>query len=154
MSVARVDTTRKRKQLKFRQQAATSAALVVPAGDAGDMRLPGEGIKREATGSCFLVSPTVRTRKRTKCKVARRKPPSTKFARAWSERKKPTQTAWGKKLNVYASSIAPTGHCAAQAPQSTQRSAAISNLPSPSLMASQGQTLWQPPQAIHSLLIL
>ena len=30
------------------------------------------------------------------------------------------------KVCVYASSIAPTGHCAAQAPQSTQRSAAIS----------------------------
>ena len=61
MSAARVDTTRKRKKLKFRQQAATCAALVVLAGVAGDMRHPGEGIKREATGSCFLVSPTVRT---------------------------------------------------------------------------------------------
>jgi len=66
--------------------------------------------------------------------------------------KKPAQklVARANKVDVYASSIALTGHCAAHAPQSTQRSALISYCPSPSKIASQGQTLWQLPQEMQS----
>ena len=46
---------------------------------------------------------------------------------ATKQKKEPVALSHGRdKVCVYASSIAPTGHCAAQAPQSTQRSAAIS----------------------------
>lgn len=55
---------------------------------------------------------------------------------------------------VYASSIALTGHWAAQAPQSTQRSAEISHLSPTLLIASHGQTPMQFSHPIQSLLIL
>ena len=54
----------------------------------------------------------------------------------------------------YSSEIASTGQPAAQAPQLTQESASITNWPSPSLIAPQGQVSAQAPQEIHWSLIL
>ena len=50
--------------------------------------------------------------------------------------------------NAYSAAGAPTGHTSAQAPQSMHFSASITNLPSPSEIASTGQPSAQAPQAI------
>ena len=53
-------------------------------------------------------------------------------------------------VESYASEIAPTGHCAAHAPQSIQASALISYLPSPSEIALTGHSASQLPHQIQS----
>ena len=56
--------------------------------------------------------------------------------------------------NAYSAAGAPTGHTSAQAPQSMHFSASITNLPSPSEIASTGQPSAQAPQEMHSSEIL
>ena len=53
----------------------------------------------------------------------------------------------------YSAEIAPVGHAASHAPQSTQASASISYLPSPSEIAPTGHSPSQEPQLTHSSLI-
>ena len=50
----------------------------------------------------------------------------------------------------YSAEIAPVGHSASQVPHSRQASASITYFPSPSEIASAGQTAAQEPQATHS----
>ena len=56
--------------------------------------------------------------------------------------------------NAYSAAGAPTGHTSAQAPQSMHFSASITNLPSPSEIASTGQPSAQAAQEMHSSEIL
>ena len=53
----------------------------------------------------------------------------------------------------YSAEIAPVGHAASHAPQSTHASASISYLPSPSEIAPTGHSPSQEPQLTHSSLI-
>ena len=58
-----------------------------------------------------------------------------------------------KIFHNYSATIALVGHSASQVPQSRQASASITYFPSPSAIASAGQTAAQEPQATHSSVI-